>query len=95
MKVTQIADPLYGDLRRLGAITDTRYALVPVTAAYVPLADSIGPGRVEIAAALIDTSRALVIWYGVAAGSPGPITEPTVIASAAQRLADQLNPAGK
>jgi hypothetical protein len=91
MRVTQISDPLYGDLRRLGAITDTRYALVPVTAAYVPLAE--GEGRIEIAAALIDTSRALVIWYGVAAGSTGPATDEAVVSSAAQRLAEQITPA--
>src|SRR5690606_41262834 len=35
MQVERIGDPLYGDLRRLGALADARYALVPVAANYV------------------------------------------------------------
>ncbi len=85
-----IGDPLYGDLRRIGSIFDAQYALVPVTAAYVPQAD--GTGRIEIAAALIDTSGADVLWYGVAAGDNGAAGDSAVVASAARKLAQLIAP---
>ena len=82
-QVEMIGDPLYGDLRTLGGIVDARFALVPVTAAYVPQAD--GTGRIEIAVALIDTSLADVLWYGVAAGSNGAANDAAAATSAAEQ----------
>ncbi len=87
-EVRRIGDPLFGDLRRLGAVVDARYALVPVTAAYVP-GDTV-PGRVEVAAALIDTLGGDVLWYGVAGGDRGDERDPRVIASAARALAGKV-----
>jgi hypothetical protein len=92
-QVTMIGDPLYGDLSRLGSIFDARYALIPVTAAYVPQAD--GTGRIEIAAALIATFGADVLWYGIAAGDTGAANDSAVVASAARKLAQLIAPARK
>jgi hypothetical protein len=88
VEVRNIGDPLFGDLRRLGALVDARLALVPTHAAYVPLAD--GTGRVEIAAALIDTVGGRVLWYGVVAGSRGPPGERATLATAAEALAQAV-----
>src|SRR5690606_18249854 len=52
-EVRNIGDPLFGDLRRLGALVDARYALLPVSAEFVPGPD--GTGRAELFAAIIDT----------------------------------------
>lgn len=89
-EVRRIGDPLFGDLRRLGALVDTRYALVPVAGGYVPRPD--GAGRVELAAALIDTMGGAVLWFGVVGGEPGVHGAPTVVASAAQALARTFFP---
>jgi hypothetical protein len=87
-EVRNIGDPLFGDLRSLNALLDARYALVPTAAAYVR--DAAGRGRVEVAAALIDTVGGRVLWFGVVAGQPGPEGGADVVASAAQELARTL-----
>lgn len=89
-EVRRIGDPLFGDLRRLGAIADTRYALLPVAGGYVDRDDE--EGRVEIAVALIDTLGGTVLWYGVVGGEPGERGEPGTTMSAAEALAKTLFP---
>lgn len=90
-EVRRIGDPLFGDLTRLGALVDARYALVPVAGAYVPGPDD-GEGRVEVAVALIDTIGGAVLWYGVVGGEPGEPGSVAASASAAQALARTLFP---
>ena len=89
-EVRRIGDPLFGDLRRLGALLDARWALVPVGGGYVSQPE--GSGRVEVSAALIDTLRGTVLWFGVAGGEPGDAGSPTVVASAAQSFARTFIP---
>lgn len=84
-EVRVIGDPLFGDLRGLGALVNARYALVPVAVGWMP--DGTGSGRVEIRAALIDTQGGTVLWFGVVAGEPGPEGRPGTAASAAEALA--------
>jgi hypothetical protein len=91
-QVERIGDPLFGDLRRAGAVVNARYALLPISGAYLP-AES-GPGRVELAVALIDTVGGGVLWYGVVAGDRGELQEPGTIATAARALATSLFPGG-
>jgi hypothetical protein len=86
-EVEIIGDPLFGDLRALGALVDARYALLPVSAAFVPAADGGGSGRVEMRVALIDTRGGRVLWYGALAGDPAQAGSPMVAATAAQALA--------
>jgi hypothetical protein len=87
-QVENIGDPLFGDLYALSNLVDARWALVPVAAAWV--ADTTGAGRAEVSIALIDTRGGKVLWYGVAAGQPGPQGAATVAASAATAIANLL-----
>lgn len=89
MALQRIGDPLYGDLRRLGALVDARIALLPVGGGYVPRADG---GRIEVAAAIIDTVDGDVLWFGVVGGEPGDEGSTAVVASAARALALTLFP---
>jgi len=88
-RLESIGDPLYGELRRLGALMDARLALLPVGALWIT--EQTGAGRVHLAVALIDTFGGDVVWYGVVAGAPGARGDAAVIASTAQALA-QLVP---
>jgi hypothetical protein len=80
-QVRIIGDPLFGDLNALGALVDTRFALLPVSAAFVP--DTLGTGRVELRVALIDTRGGNV----AVAGETGPADDPATVATAARALA--------
>lgn len=95
-EMQQIGEPLYTDLRRLGALLDVRLALVPVAAGFVPLMDegeeTPARGRVEIAVAIIDTLGGRVLWYGVVAGEAGTAPDRQRVASAARALARTLAP---
>lgn len=85
MQVRRIGDPLFGDLRRLGAVFDTRYALIPVAAEF--RATTASTGRIHIAATLIDTERGTVLWFGVVSGDEAPAGDTGITTSAAQALA--------
>lgn len=89
-QVENIGDPLYGDLRRAGAVAGARYALLPVAGSYTP--GSSEAGRVELAVALIDTMGGGVLWYGVVAGERGEPDDPATVATAARALATTLFP---
>lgn len=84
-EVRRIGDPLFGQLRGLGALVGSRFALVPVAAGWQR--DTTGSGRVEIRAALIDTQGGRVLWSGVVAGDRGPEGSRETVASAAEALA--------
>lgn len=88
-EVRNIGDPLFGDLRRLGALLEARFAILPVAAGYVTRAEG---ARVEVAAAIIDTLGGRVLWFGVVAGDVGEQATPALVASAAQALARALFP---
>ncbi len=90
-RLTRIGDPLWGDLRLLGEVTNARYAILPFMAGFAP--DTTGvTGRVEIGAALIDTGNGRVLWIGYAAGTHGRQDDRAVTASAAQALAKKIAP---
>jgi hypothetical protein len=100
-EVRRVGDPLFGYLRRMGALVSSDVALVPVVArtARTPTpADgspprSMGPPPViEIAAALLNVRNGQVLWFGVAAGSPGAPNDPRTLASAAEALGRRLLP---
>lgn len=88
-QVKNIGDPLLGDLRRLAALLDARWALVPVAVGYVPRVEG---GRAEAAVALIDTYGGQVLWYAVMAGEPGAEGSGDVAASLARSIAQTLLP---
>lgn len=87
-RLEAIGDPLYGDLRKVGTLTDARVALLPVGAVFIP--EQGGGGRVHMAVALIDTLGGAVLWYGVVAGDSGARDDAHVVASAARALANLM-----
>lgn len=90
-EVERIGAPLYGDLRRLGAVSDARLALVPIAAGRAT--DGADGGRVTIAAALIDSFGGTVLWFGRVDGQPGADAGHRASAAvAAQALARALFP---
>lgn len=60
----RVADPLLGDLRRLGAVADRDLALVPVRV--LPPLDGAGGLRLDLA--LVNTVGGAVLWRGRIAG---------------------------
>lgn len=88
-QVKNIGDPLLGDLRRLAALLDARWALVPVAVGYVPRAEG---GRAEAAIALIDTYGGRVLWYAVMGGEPAAEGSSDAAASVARSIAHTLLP---
>jgi hypothetical protein len=83
-QVKRIGDPLYGDLRKLAAVLDARFAIIPVAAEKIGTTEA--DARVQVATAVIDALNGTVLWFGViesdvdARGEAG-------IASAAQAVA--------
>jgi len=90
----RIGDPLYGDLRRLGAIVDARYAVIVHRVGYVAPADSVGAsGRIEAAVAIIDTIGGRILWRGLVAGERGGADDEVVLATAVRAIARMIAPA--
>ena len=88
-EVQRIGDPLYGQLRRLGAIADSDIALIPV--AVRAGAEGVGGiSVVEIVATLLNVRTGQVIWFGVVAGRPGSVADFGTVASAVEELAATL-----
>lgn len=92
MRVQSIGDPLFGDLRRLGAVADARYALLPTRLVLVPATPPATGVTLEVAAALIDTMGGDVLWFGVVRGETGDVQDAAVPATAARALARALIP---
>ncbi len=90
-QVQRVGDPLFGDLVRLGALVNARFALIPAFAGYRPGADG-EPGRLELAAIVIDCTDGRVHWFGLVVGEPGPAGAQATAATAAQALARALFP---
>jgi len=80
-EVERVGDPLYGDLRRLGAVANSDIA-VRASAETVE-----GGSAVQFWAALVDIRTGRVFWFGVVRGEVGAAGDPGVLASAADKLA--------
>jgi hypothetical protein len=95
-EVRRVGDPLFGYLRRMGALMSADLALIPVVAREAATSSAAAPSRdegaVEIAATVINVRDGRVLWFGVGAGAPGPATDPRTLASAAEALARRLLP---
>ena len=87
-EVRRIGDPLYGDLRRLGAMTDADVALIPLKAVAQP-PDSLGV-VVRVSAAVIHVRTGQVLWFGMVAGDPHEVSDQGALASAMDVLARTL-----
>lgn len=89
-EVDRLGDPVYGVLRRLGAVTGADLALLPVAVVHHAAADAVAPG-VRVYAALMDVRTGRVVWYGVEAAS-GEAGDAGVLAAAMDALARHLAP---
>ncbi len=89
-EVQRVGDPLFGDLRRLAAMTDAEVALIPVRVRFRPGTEGV-PAATEIAAALVNARSGRVYWFGVVDGVEGVADDPRVLASAADALARRFS----
>ncbi len=88
-QVQTVGDPLFGQLRRLGALTNADIAIIPV---------AVGTGAqgmdgalvIEIATTIVNIRNGQVLWFGIVAGRPGPEADFGLIASAVEELAETL-----
>jgi len=88
-EVQRIGDPLFGQLRRLGALTGSDIALIPV--AVRPGAEGVGGASVvEIVATIVNVRNGQVIWFGIVAGRPGSVADFGSVASAVESLVETL-----
>lgn len=90
-ELVHVSEPLYGQLRRLGALVDARYAVLPFAAGYLA-GTAEEPGRIEVAAVIVDTVGGRLLWRGIVAGERGPAGDEVVLATAAQAVAEMIAP---
>jgi hypothetical protein len=88
--VERLGDPVYGVLRRLGAVTGADVAVLPVAVFARPAGEGVD-ARVEASAALMSVRTGRVLWYGVTAGS-GTGSDPAALAAAMDALGRRLAP---
>lgn len=97
-QVNRIGDPIYGVMRRIGAVTGADVALLPVAVRPgAPAVDSAGNAveghaPAEYVAALLEVRTGRVIWFGIEEGMAGAPDNPGLLASAAEALARRLVP---
>ncbi len=88
-EVERIGDPLFGQLLRLGLLTDSDIALIPV--ALQPGAQGVGgTSVVEIVATILNVRTGQVIWFGVVSGRPGQVADFGLVASAVEEFTETL-----
>ena len=83
-----LTEPLATQLRTLVALTDARYALVPVELRFER--GATGQGRAVLRAALLDARGSSVTWFGDVVGDSSLALSPALAASPAARLADLI-----
>jgi hypothetical protein len=88
-EVNRVGDPLYGRLRRLGALVNSDLVFLPVRMRYSAV-NTAGEMGIEISAALIQVRTGRVVWYGVVGGQPGPVDNFANVATAVEALAAQV-----
>ncbi|UCF20041.1 MAG: hypothetical protein JSU87_01110 [Gemmatimonadota bacterium] len=85
-------DPLYGEVRMLGALFDTRYAVWPLEILYQAGAKE-EPSRLAVRAYLLDLRAGTVLWTGLVPGDTlQPPAQPGALAALAQNFAAQVSP---
>jgi hypothetical protein len=89
-EVDRLGDPVYGVLRRLGAVTGADLVLLPVAA----FLRSSGPGEpeaVQVSVALMDVRTGRALWYAVEAADGGP-GDAAALAAVMDALARRVAP---
>lgn len=85
---TYLREPLASQLRGLAALTESRYALIPVELRFERTAD--GRGRALLHVVLADVRLAQALWRGDVASDPAPVFSPAITASLAARVTDLI-----
>lgn len=92
-RADRVGDPLYGEIRRLAALMDARYAVFPVELWYESApAGHGGEGHAALWTLLLDARTGFVLWSGMVRGSPGPAGSEATVARTAEALARQVTP---
>ena len=87
-----VKDPLYGEIRLLAALFDTRYVLWPLEI-YYDEDEKSGEGRLAFRTFVLDARKGQVLWYGVIAGdAEDEPASPAALASLGQRFAYFVSP---
>ncbi|MFC1575849.1 hypothetical protein ACFL5A_04325 [Gemmatimonadota bacterium] len=87
-EVERVGDPIYGEIRRLGALTGADVALLPIELRYGE------EGAYRLTVALIGVQSGRVGWFGVVQGEAGGAEDPASLASMADALARAILPLG-
>lgn len=91
MQVERIGDPLFGQIRRLNALTSAPLVLIPVRLRYRQMPEAVGDQvfepAMELTAVLLHARSGRVLWFGVVDGATGGPEDPRTLATAADRLA--------
>lgn len=91
-RLKEVRDPLYGEIRLVAALFDTRLVLWPMEVYQAP-GEEGGPGRVAIRTFLLDARSGEVLWYGeIASEAAHEPATPAALAAAAQVFAVQMSP---
>ena len=95
-QVERIGDPLFGQIRRLNALTSAPVVLIPVRLRYRSTPEAIGDQvfdpAMELSVALLHARSGRVLWFGVVDGATGGPEDPRTLATAADRLARAITP---
>jgi len=87
-----VRDPLYGEIRTLAALFDSRYVLWPMEI-YYQTEKETNTGQLAIRTFVLDARRGDVMWYGVIPGdSEEPAASPAALAALAQLFAVYVSP---
>ena len=81
-------EPLGSQLRALAALTDARYALIPVELRFERT--GVDRGRALLHVVLADVRLAQAVWRGDVASDPATTFSPALAASLAARLTDLI-----
>jgi hypothetical protein len=87
-----IKDPLYGEIRVLAALFDSRYTLLPLEIVYME-ADEEQSASLGLRTFLLDARRGDILWYGIVREqSDEPPASAGALASLAQQFAAFVSP---
>lgn len=88
-EVRRVGDPLYGQLRRLAALSDANVAVIPIDVHVIVMGEPPAP-RLVITAAAIDARLGAVLWFGAASADASATPGAPPLAAAADALARSL-----
>ncbi len=84
-------DPLYGEIRMLAALFDSRYVVWPLEIAFES-GEGESAGQLAALTYLLDARAGTILWTGFVRGGEGPASSPGALAGLAQRFASLVSP---